>query len=153
MNWNKEKTMSEKRKTVYVPMAADIVHPGHVNILKTAASYGDVIVGLFTDEAIASYKRVPYMKYDQRKIVIENMKGVVKVIPQVTKDYEPNLRLLKPDYMVHGTDWREGPLARVRARAIEVMAEWGGEVIEPDYTKGVSSTQIIHEIEERGENK
>lgn len=145
--------MSEKRKTVYVPMAADIVHPGHVNILKTAASYGDVIVGLFTDEAIASYKRVPYMKYDQRKIVIENMKGVVKVVPQITKDYEPNLRELRPDYMVHGTDWREGPLAKVREKAIATMAEWGGKVIEPEYTKGVSSTAIIHAIEERGEKE
>ncbi len=145
--------MSEKRKTVYVPMAVDIVHPGHVNILKTAASYGDVIVGLFTDEAIASYKRVPYMKYEQRKAVIENMKGVVEVVPQLTKDYEPNLRKLKPDYMVHGTDWREGPLAKVRQKAIDTMAEWGGQVIEPEYTKGVSSTQIIHEIEKRGEQK
>lgn len=141
----------EKRKTVYVPMAADIVHPGHVNILKTAASYGDVIVGLFTDEAIASYKRVPYMTYEQRAAVIGNMKGVVEVIPQETKDYEPNLRKLKPDYMVHGTDWRTGPLAQVRQRAIDVMAEWGGKVIEPEYTKGISTTQIIKKIEERGE--
>lgn len=141
----------EKRKTVYVPMAADIVHPGHVNILKVAASYGDVIVGLFTDEAIASYKRVPYMTYEQRAAVISNMKGVVEVIPQETKDYEPNLRKLKPDYMVHGTDWRTGPLAQVRQRAIDVMAEWGGKVIEPEYTKGISTTQIIKEIEERGE--
>ncbi len=132
-------------------MAADIVHPGHVNILKVAASYGDVIVGLFTDEAIASYKRVPYMTYEQRAAVIGNMKGVVKVIPQETKDYEPNLRKLKPDYMVHGTDWRTGPLAEVRQRAIDVMAEWGGKVIEPEYTKGISTTQIIKEIEERGE--
>ena len=141
----------EKRKTVYVPMAADLVHPGHVNILKVAASYGDVIVGLFTDEAIASYKRVPYMTYEQRAAVIGNMKGVVEVIPQETKDYEPNLRKLKPDYMVHGTDWRTGPLAQVRQRAIDVMAEWGGKVIEPEYTKGISTTQIIKEIEERGE--
>ena len=141
----------EKRKTVYVPMAADIVHPGHVNILKVAASYGDVIVGLFTDEAIASDKRVPYMTYEQRAAVIGNMKGVVEVIPQETKDYEPNLRKLKPDYMVHGTDWRTGPLAQVRQRAIDVMAEWGGKVIEPEYTKGISTTQIIKEIEERGE--
>lgn len=132
-------------------MAADIVHPGHVNILKTAASYGDVIVGLFTDEAIASYKRVPYMTYEQRAAVIGNMKGVVEVIPQETKDYEPNLRKLKPDYMVHGTDWRKGPLAQVRQRAIDVMAEWGGKVIEPEYTKGISTTQIIKKIEERGE--
>ncbi len=132
-------------------MAADIIHPGHVNILKTAASYGDVIVGLFTDEAIASYKRVPYMPYEQRAAVIENMKGVVKVIPQYTKDYEDNLRMLKPDYMVHGTDWRQGPLAAVRQKAIDTMAEWGGQVIEPEYTKGVSSTQIQKEIRERKE--
>ncbi len=132
-------------------MAADIIHPGHVNILKTAASYGDVIVGLFTDEAIASYKRVPYMPYEQRAAVIENMKGVVKVIPQYTKDYEDNLRMLKPDYMVHGTDWRVGPLAAVRQKAIDTMAEWGGQVIEPEYTKGVSSTQIQKEIRERKE--
>lgn len=149
MNWSNQNM--EKRKTVYVPMAADIVHPGHVNILKTAASYGDVIVGLFTDEAIASYKRVPYMTYEQRAAVIGNMKGVVEVIPQETKDYEPNLRKLKPDYMVHGTDWRTGPLAQVRQRAIDVMAEWGGKVIEPEYTKGISTTQIIKKIEERGE--
>ncbi|MEE3488819.1 MAG: adenylyltransferase/cytidyltransferase family protein [Bulleidia sp.] len=136
-------------KIVYVPMSADIVHPGHINIIRTAAQYGDVVVGLFTDEAIASYKRVPYMPYEQRKIVIENIKGVTKVIPQKTKDYEENLRLLKPDYMVHGKDWREGPLADVRQKAIDIMAEWGGQVIEPDYTKGVSSTMIQEKIRER----
>ncbi|MBQ1467872.1 MAG: adenylyltransferase/cytidyltransferase family protein [Solobacterium sp.] len=138
-----------EHKIVYLPMAADIVHPGHINIIKAAAQYGDVIVGLFTDEAIASYKRVPYMPYEQRKIVIENIKGVSQVIPQYTRDYEDNLRMLKPDYMVHGTDWREGPLADVRAKAIATMAEWGGEVIEPEYTKGVSSTMIQKAIKER----
>ncbi len=130
-------------------MAADIVHPGHINIIKAASEYGEVIVGLFTDEAIASYKRVPYMPYEQRKIVIENIKGVSQVIPQYTRDYEDNLRMLKPDYMVHGTDWREGPLADVRAKAIATMAEWGGEVVEPEYTKGVSSTMIQKAIKER----
>ncbi|MBR2670485.1 MAG: adenylyltransferase/cytidyltransferase family protein [Solobacterium sp.] len=138
-----------EKKIVYLPMAADIVHPGHINIIKAAAQYGDVIVGLFTDEAIASYKRVPYMPYEQRKIVIENIKGVSQVIPQYTRDYEDNLRMLKPDYMVHGTDWREGPLADVRAKAIATMAEWGGEVVEPEYTKGVSSTMIQKAIKER----
>ncbi len=135
--------------TVYVPMAADIIHPGHINIIKTAAQYGKVIVGLFTDEAIASYKRVPYMPYEQRKVVVENIKGVYKVVPQVTRDYDDNLRELKPDFMVHGTDWREGPLADVRAKAISTMREWGGQVIEPDYTKGVSSTMIQKKIVDR----
>ena len=89
------------------------------------------------------------MPYDQREQVIENIKGVWKVVPQVTKDYEPNLREYKPDFMVHGTDWREGPLAEVRQKAIDAMAEWGGQVIEPEYTKGVSSTEIQRKIAER----
>ena len=122
----------------------------NINILKIASQYGDVVVGLFTDEAIASYKRVPYMPYEQRKIVIENIKGVCEVIPQLTRDYEDNLRKLKPKYMVHGTDWREGPLADVRQKAIDILAEWGGEIIEPEYTQGVSSTLIQKEIKERG---
>ena len=141
--------MSENPK-VYLPMSADIIHPGHINIIKEAAKYGDVVVGLFTDEAIASYKRVPYMPYEQRKIVVENIKGVTEVIPQYTKDYEDNLRLLKPKYMVHGTDWRTGPLAAVRQKAIDIMAEWGGEVIEPEYTQVVSSSLIQQKIKERG---
>lgn len=138
----------ESTKKVYVPMAVDIVHPGHINIIKIAAALGEVTVGLFTDEAIASYKHPPYMDYEMRKTVIENVKGVAHVIPQTSRDYEPNLRLLKPDYMVHGTDWRDGPLAKVRERAIEVMAEWGGEVVEPDYTKGISSSAIKQKIRE-----
>lgn len=135
--------------TVYVPMACDIIHPGHINIINTAARYGNVVVGLFTDEAIASYKRVPYMPYEQRKIVVESIKGVSKVIPQETRDYCPNLRKLHADFMVHGKDWREGPLAEVRQQAIDTMAEWGGQVIEPDYTQGVSSSMIQKKIADR----
>lgn len=133
-------------KTVYVPMAADIVHPGHINIIQKAAALGEVIVGLFTENAISSYKAAPYMDYEMRKTVIENIKGVSCVVPQETRDYEPNLRKYKPDYMVHGTDWREGPLADVRAKAIQVMAEWRGEVVEPEYTQGVSSSAIKKKI-------
>lgn len=139
--------MFEKRRdTVYVPMAADILHPGHINILKIAASYGRVVVGLFTDEAIASYKRIPYMEYPLRKIVVESIKGVDEVIPQYTKDYEENLRKLKPRYMIHGTDWRQGPLADVRQKAINILQEWGGEIIEPEYTEGISSSKILEKI-------
>ena len=132
--------------TVYVPMAADIVHPGHINIIKKAKRYGKVYVGLFTDEAISSYKKPPVMSFDQRRIVIENIKGVNEVIPQLTKDYDENLRKLKPDYMIHGKDWREGPLADVRKKAIETMKEWGGQVIEPDYTQGVSSSMLKEKL-------
>ena len=139
----------KKEALVYVPMAADIVHPGHINIIRIAAKHGRVIVGLFTDDAIASYKRIPYMSYEQRKIVIENIKGVSEVVPQLTRDYEDNLRKYKPEYMIHGTDWREGPLADVRKKAIDVLAEWGGRIIEPEYTKDISSSMIQQKIRER----
>lgn len=134
------------QKLVYVPMAVDLVHPGHINIIRTASALGEVMVGLFTDEAIASYKKPPVMSYEDRKIIIENIKEVSRVVPQMSRDYEDNLRKYKPDYMVHGTDWREGPLADVREKAIRIMAEWGGEIVEPEYTKGISSSEIKKRI-------
>ncbi|HHX89463.1 MAG TPA: adenylyltransferase/cytidyltransferase family protein, partial [Paracoccus sp.] len=85
------------QKTVYVGMSADLVHPGHINIIKHAATLGDVTVGLLTDKAIASYKRVPFMQWDQRAEVIDSIKGVVRVVPQHTLDYVPNLREYRPD--------------------------------------------------------
>ena len=129
-------------KLVYVPMAADIIHPGHINLLSEAAKYGRVMVGLFTDEAIASYKKPPSMDYGQRKAVVESLKFVKYVVRQSTKEYDENLIKYKPAYMVHGTDWRTGPLAASRLKAIDLMSTWGGEVIEPEYTQGVSSSAI-----------
>ena len=138
----------EYTKLVYVPMSADIIHPGHINILKTAASLGRVMVGLFSDEAIRTYKPEPYMSYEQRKIVVESLKYVDVVVRQETKDYSDNLRRFHPDIMVHGTDWRTGPLAEVRQKAIDLLAEWGGEVVEPEYTQGVSSSQFKEKVKE-----
>lgn len=137
-------------KTVYVGMSADLVHPGHMNILKEAAKYGDVIVGLLTDKAIASYKRLPYMEYEQRKSVIENIKGVSKVVAQETLDYRTNLLKLKPDYVVHGDDWKEGVQSKTRQQVIETLAEWGGELIEVKYTQGISSTDLNKSLKEIG---
>ena len=129
-------------KKVYVAMAADLIHQGHMNILKVAQDYGDITVGLLTDKAIASYKRLPFMDYEQRKAVIENIKGVTKVIPQETLDYVPNLRALKPDFVVHGDDWKTGTQAKTRQAVIDALTEWGGELIEPEYTANISSTQL-----------
>jgi len=130
-------------KTVYVGMSADLLHPGHLNVLATAREHGRVIVGLLTDAAIATYKRLPHMTFDQRKLVVEALKGVDEVVAQETLDYEPNLRRYRPDYVVHGDDWKEGVQKATRARVIAVLAEWGGELIEVPYTRGVSSTQLI----------
>lgn len=137
-------------KHVYVGMSADLVHPGHLNILKCAAELGEVTVGLLTDQAIASYKRVPYMNFEQRKLVVENIKGVAKVVPQETLDYVPNLEKLRPDYVVHGDDWREGVQQKTRQRVIDALAGWGGKLIEVPYTQGISSTQLNRAMKEIG---
>lgn len=138
------------RPTVYVGMSADLVHPGHINILKHAAELGDVTIGLLTDAAIASYKRLPHMTYEQRRDVVQNLKGVVAVVPQETLDYVPNLRRLKPDYVVHGDDWRVGVQKQTRQRVIETLTEWGGKLVEVPYTKGISSTQLNASLREVG---
>jgi len=137
-------------KSVYVAMSADIIHPGHLNIVREAAKLGEVTVGVLTDAAIASYKRLPYMNYEQRSAVVAALKGVVRVVPQETLDYIPNLRKLRPDYVVHGTDWREGVQAKTRQGVIDTIAEWGGQLVEPEYTPGISSTQLNKAIREVG---
>lgn len=137
-------------KTVYIGMSADLVHPGHLNIIKKGAELGEVVIGLLTDAAIASYKRVPYMEFDQRKQVIEQIKGVSRVIPQATLDYVPNLESLRPAYVVHGDDWREGVQRQTRQRVIDALAGWGGELIEIPYTENISSTQLNKALREIG---
>ena len=137
-------------KTVYVGMSADLIHPGHLNIIKEAAKLGEVTVGVLTDAAIASYKRLPYMTYEQRAAVVAQLKGVARVVPQPTLDYIPNLRKYRPDFVVHGTDWREGVQAKTRQGVIDALAEWGGKLVEPEYTPGISSTQLNKAIREVG---
>ena len=134
----------KKSKTVYVGMCADFIHTGHVNIISRANKLGEVVIGLLTDEAIASYKRVPLLKYEQRKKVVESLVGVKKVIPQKSLDYVPNLKKVKPDYIVHGDDWKTGVQRETRQRVIDVLKKWGGKLIEPKYTKGISSTDLIN---------
>ena len=113
-------------KRVYVGMSADLVHPGHLNLLTEAAKLGDVTVGLLTDSAIASYKRLPFMTFEERKAVVLALKQVKDVVPQTTLDYVPNLEKLKPDYVVHGDDWREGVQKVTRQRVIDCISRWGG---------------------------
>lgn len=131
-------------------MSADLVHPGHLNIIKEAVKLGQVTIGLLTDEAIASYKRLPHMPFEQRKLVIESIKGVAQVVPQTTLDYRPNLRTYTPDFVVHGDDWKEGVQKQTRQQVIDTLAEWGGKLVEVPYTHGVSSTQLNKALKEIG---
>ena len=137
-------------KTVYVGMSADLIHPGHMNILEEASKYGQVTVGLLTDKAIASYKRLPALTYEQRKKVIENIKHVYNVIPQDTLDYTDNLKLIQPDFVVHGDDWKDGVQKETRQKVLDTLNIWQGKLIEVPYTKGISSTQLHDSLKEIG---
>ena len=137
-------------KKVYVGMSADLIHPGHLNILKVASELGHVTVGVLTDSAIASYKRLPYMNYEQRADIVSNLKSVSEVIPQLTLDYSENLKALKPDYVVHGDDWKDGIQQQTRQIVIDTLAEWGGELVEVPYTQGISSTALNEAVKELG---
>lgn len=137
-------------KKVYVAMSADLLHPGHINILKEAAKLGEVTLGLLTDKAIASYKRLPYMTYEQRFEVIKSMTYVSCVIPQDSLDYTKNLMTLKPDFVVHGDDWKEGVQRETRNKVIETLSQWGGELMEVPYTSGISSTNLNKAVRELG---
>tara|TARA_A100001015_G_scaffold298098_1_gene380393 strand:- start:2294 stop:3592 length:1299 start_codon:yes stop_codon:yes gene_type:complete len=136
----------KKKKLVYVGLSADILHEGHINILKLANKLGDVTVGLLTDKAIASYKKIPHLSYKQREIVLKNIKFVKKVIPQKTLDYRPNLQIVKPNFVVHGDDWKIGVQKQVRLNVIKTLRKWGGRLIEPKYTKNISSSLIKKNI-------
>ena len=137
-------------KKVYLGMIADIMHPGLINIINEGAKYGDVIIGLFTDKAIATHKRLPYLTYEQRETVVRSIHGVADVVPQDDWSYVPNLVKYKPDYIIHGDDWLEGPDKYIRDEVFKVMEAMGGQVIEIPYTKGITSSGLAEELESLG---
>ena len=138
------------KKIVYIGMSADILHHGHLNIINEGKKLGAVVIGLLTDEAIASYKRLPLITFKNRKRILENIKGVEQVIPQETLDYTSNLNKIRPHYVVHGSDWKVGVQKNTREKVIKTLSEWGGKLIEPKYTDGISSTQLINNIIDKG---
>lgn len=137
-------------KKVYLGMIGDIMHPGLINIINEATKYGDVMIGLYTDKAIATHKRLPYLTYEQRKQVIESIKGVSSIVPQDDWSYVPNLVKHKPDYIIHGDDWQYGPDKYIRDEVFQVMKKLGGEVIEIPYTKGISASGLKEAIDSLG---
>ena len=140
----------KEKKTVYIGMSADLIHQGHLNIITEGRKLGKVIIGLLTDEAIAGYKRLPLIAFDERKLIVENLKGVDKVIPQTTLDYVPNLKKIKPGFVVHGDDWKTGVQREVRQRVVDALSEWDGKLVEPKYTEGISSTDLISAVKAQG---
>ena len=137
-------------KSVYLGITGDIIHPGIINIINEGAKYGNLIIGLLTDSAIVTHKRLPYLTYEQRKQVVENIIGVSKVVPQEEWSYVENLKKYKPDFMIHGDDWKSNYLSAIREECYEVMKEWGGKIVEIPYTKGINSTALAENAKSIG---
>ena len=144
--------MFKKKKIVYVPLAADILHVGHLNILETAGKYGQVVVGLLTDKAIAEYKNIPLLSFDDRYKIIQNLKVVKNIVVQDTWNYSKILNKLKPDFFVHGDDWKKGRQEKTRKMVIKILKKNGGKLIEVPYTKNISSHVIKNRIKENFSN-
>ena len=131
-----------EKKQVYIAMSTDVLHEGHINIIKKESELGDVTIGLLTDEAIATYKRAPLLDYNARKKIFENIKGVTRVVKQDKLDYTDNLRMYKPDIVLHGDDWKTGIQTRVREKVIETLKEYGGQLVEIPYTVGENTAEL-----------
>lgn len=131
--------------SAYVGMTADILHHGHINLIEQARQYGngDVTIGLLTDAVVAEYKRLPFLTYEQRKKIVENISGVTRVVPQEEWDFTPNLRRYRPDFLVHGDDWLEGPSAPYRQKAVQTLAEYGEADRNPLYAGGFLSGNTL----------
>jgi len=136
----------KKNKTIYVPMGADIIHSGHLNIINNAKRYGKIIIGLFTDSAIAEYKSLPLINYEQRFEIIKNIKGIDKIVKQDTWDYSKNLNKIKPDFLIHGDDWKTGIQKKTRAKIIKTLKKWHGRLIEIPYTSEPSISKNQEKI-------
>ncbi len=132
-------------KTSYISLSVETLHHGHINLIKQANKYGEVIAGLLTDKAIIKYKKLPYLSYEQRKNLLENIVGINKVVPQNEWSQETNILKYKPDYFVHGDDWLTNGEIDNKRKALKALKKYGGKLIEIPHTKGVSSGAILRD--------
>ena len=123
----------ENRK-VYMCFSTEYIHSGHIAIIKKASRLGKLTIGVLSDEAVASYRRFPLIPFTERKSLISNIMGVSQVVEQKTLSYAENLHELKPDFVVHGDDWREGLQKPIRQEVLEILATYGGKLVEFPYS-------------------
>lgn len=125
--------MSENKK-VFMSIGTDIIHGGHIEIIKQAARLGELTVGVLNDEIVTAYKRRPLLSCEERMKIVAGLKGVANVIRQDEMGYAVPIRSLRPDYVAHGDDWREGFQKPVREECLRLLAEYGGELVEFPYS-------------------
>lgn len=136
-------------KTVYMCFSTDIIHSGHINIIQKAAQLGRVVAGVLCDRCVAIYEKYPLLPEQERVKILENITGIDRVVVQNDIYYDEVIRKLRPDYVVHGDNWRTGYQKPVRERVIETLKEWGGELVEFPYTSNETLATISQSLESR----
>ncbi len=136
-------------KTVYVCFATDVVHEGHLNIINEAAKYGSVVAGVLSDEAMLRYDRFSLISLEERKKLLEGLPQIRQVVVQREVMYENILEELKPDYVLHGDNWIEGPMQAIRRNVIDTLEKWGGKLIEIPYTYSEKVQKVDAMMRER----
>ncbi len=124
-----------ENRTVYMCFSTDILHSGHIAIIKKARRLGRLTIGVLSDEAVASYRRFPLLPYAERKTMLENISGVARVVEQRTLSYRENLERYKPDFVVHGDDWSSGVQKPIRDEVVSALASYGGRLVEFPYAR------------------
>ena len=122
-------------RTVYMCFATDILHSGHIAILKKAKRLGKLMIGVLSDKAVAGYKRFPLLPYEERRAMLESLAGVSQVVEQRTLSYRENLETFQPDFVVHGDDWDSGFQKPIRDEVVSVLASYGGRLVEFPYAQ------------------
>lgn len=140
-----QKLHDVENRTVYMCFSTDIIHSGHIAIIKKAQRLGKLIVGVLSDEAVASYKRFPLLPYSERKATLENIAGVYQVVEQVSLSYKDNIERFRPTYVVHGDDWQVGVQSPIRDEVISLLATYGGQLVEYP----CSNDEIYAELDKR----
>lgn len=136
-------------KKVYTCFCTDVIHEGHTNIIKEAAKYGDVIVGVLCDEAMVRFNRFPAVSFEERINMVKKIKGVKEVIIQNDIMYDEVIEKLRPDYVIHGDNWKSGFMKAVRDNVAALLAKYGGEIIDVPYTYSENVKRIDVRMKEK----
>ena len=136
-------------KTVYTCFCTDVIHEGHLNIIEEAHKYGKVIIGALSDPALIRYNRFPTKSLEERIKLYKDLDGVDDVIVQDSIMYDGVIKRLKPDYVVHGDNWKEGTESAIRENVLKCLDEYGGELIEVGYTFNPNVSKIDRQLREK----
>ncbi|MDE7322628.1 MAG: phosphoenolpyruvate mutase [Lachnospiraceae bacterium] len=136
-------------KKVYTCFCTDIIHEGHLNILREANKYGEVIVGILSDAAMIKYNRFPTITLEDRMKIVEDTGLVQSVIIQNEIMYDNVIKNIRPDYVIHGDNWCHGPENAIRRNVIDNLNKYGGELLEVGYTYNENVKKIDDNIKEK----